>query len=178
MFQIMTQESIEPVAMRGAGTGESSWCFVADHRNIHQRKLNKKIGNSYQSVSCCSWCPHLSHCPCGPWNAFLKLDQAGEQEKDRHIKTVGTSLFIYRMHYIFFIIILKNYNFSVDIFAITLVFPVKCSSIGLNPKDGVSLVYKELYTSHWEETNLWWVLEVYALERIHDFVSVEPTVWS
>lgn len=42
MFQIMTQESIEPVAMRGAGTGETRWCFVADHRNIHQRKLNKK----------------------------------------------------------------------------------------------------------------------------------------
>lgn len=42
MFQIMTQESIEPVAMRGAGTCQTSWCFVADQRNIHQRKLIKK----------------------------------------------------------------------------------------------------------------------------------------
>lgn len=53
------------------------------------------------------------------------------------------------MHYIFFIVILINDNFSVHIFTITLVFPVKCSIIGLNPKDGVSLVFKELYTSHW-----------------------------
>lgn len=57
--------------------------FCSWPQEYTSEKINKKeIGNSYQSVSCCSWCPHLSHCPCGPWNAFLKLDQAGEQETD------------------------------------------------------------------------------------------------
>lgn len=73
---------------------------------------------------------------------------SGWRTRDRHIETVGTSLFYIQNELHIFYNFLKNSNFSVHIFAITLVFPVKCSSIGLNPKDGVSLVYKELYTSH------------------------------
>lgn len=99
MFQIITQESMEPVAGRGGSTSEWNEHTVYEHRkqnkatpltnrkstltrcrNISEyrqtnTKHTEKSSSSYQFVSCCSWSPHLSLCPCDPWNVSQELDQ-------------------------------------------------------------------------------------------------------